>query len=134
MTFDINKKQYSDDGIWVEYEGVRLKIGRAQSVEFLTATDNLERPHKRKIDKGTLSAKVKRDLNIRAIARAILMDWDGAVADGKPIAYSEEAGVTALKNMPDLLEFVIDTSIENSNFQNEVEENIVKKSKVSKVG
>ena len=134
MALDIGKKKYSDDSIWVEYEGVRLKIGRAQSTDFLSATESLERPHKRKIDKGTLSAKIRRDLNIRAIARAVLTDWDGVTDDGVAVPYSEELGCKALSYDPDLLEFIIDTSIENSNFAVEVEEKIVKKSVKKIVG
>ena len=131
---DIGKKKYSDDGVWKEYEGARLKIGRTASSDYMSATEALDRPYKRQIDKGTLSAKKRRDLNIRAIARAVLVDWDGVGEAGEALPYSEELGVKALSNDPDLLEFVIDISIENSNYVARAEKKQPTKLKVTKNG
>ena len=135
---EIGKKRYNDDGEWFDFtdnnETARLKIGRAGSVEFLKAQEALERPYRKKIDRGTLGAATKRELNLRALARAILMDWDGVSADGAAIPYSEEMGVTALSTNPNLLEFVMDTALDNDNFQTEREQKIAKKSKLRKAG
>ena len=128
-------KKINDEGVWKDYSGARLKIGRAGSVEFLKAQEALERPYRKKIDRGTLSATVKRDINIRALARAILLDWDGVQdGEGNQVAYVEDIGVEALLNDPDLLEFVMDIAMDNANFAVEQEQAIVKKSKPRKIG
>ena len=128
-------KKINDEGVWKDYSGARLKIGRAGSVEFLKAQEALERPYRKKIDRGTLSATVKRDINIRALARAILLDWDGVQdGEGNQVAYVEDIGVEALLNDPDLLEFIMDIAMDNANFAVEQEQSIVKKSKPPKIG
>ena len=134
MALEIGKKKFSDDGIWCDFGGSRLKIGRAGSVEFLKAQEALERPHRKKLDRGTLGAVKKRELNLRALARAILLDWDGVELDGAAVPYSEEMGVKLLGNDPDTLEFVMDTALDNDNFQTEREQKIAKKSKLRKAG
>lgn len=122
-------KKVNDDGVWKDFSGARLLIGRAGNVDFLKAQDSFERPYKKKIDKGTLSIAIKRDINLKALARAILLDWEGVVGeDGKPVPYSEELGATALADDPDLLEFVTDVALDNENFAVETVESIAKKS------
>ena len=134
MALEIGKPKFADDGIWCDFGGSRLKIGRAGSVEFLKAQEALERPHRKKLDRGTLGAVKKRELNLRALARAILLDWDGVELDGAAVPYSEEMGVKLLGNDPDTLEFVMDTALDNDNFQTEREQKIAKKSKLRKAG
>ena len=122
-------KKLIDDGVWKNYSGASLKIGRAGSTEWLRAQEDLERPYKKKLEKGTLSVTIKRDLNLRALARAILLDWKGVVdMDGKAVAYTEDLGVQALKDDPELLEFVMDVALDNDNFRQEQEAKIAKKS------
>ena len=128
-------KKLIDDGVWVSYSGVKLKIGRAGSTEWLKAQEDLERPFKKKIEKGTLSATVKRDLNVRNLARTILLDWDGVIDENdKPVAYNEEIGTQALLDDPDLLEFVMDTALDNDNFRTEQVDKTAKKSLASSTG
>ena len=118
-----------DDGVWKTYSGARIKIGRAGSTEWLREQENLERPYKKKIEKGTLSAVVKRDLNVRNLARTILLDWDGVLGeDEKPVSYTEELGFQLLSENPEFLEFVMDVALDNDNFKSEQENKIAKKS------
>ena len=118
-----------DDGVWKTYSGARIKIGRAGSTEWLREQENLERPYKKKIEKGTLSAVVKRDLNVRNLARTILLDWDGVLGEGeKPVSYTEELGFQLLSENPEFLEFVMDVALDNDNFKSEQENKIAKKS------
>jgi hypothetical protein len=128
MAYTIGKK-LTDDGVWLVYSGAKLKIGRAGSTEWLKAQEDLERPFKKRIEKGTLSATIKRDINIRNVARTILLDWDGVQdEDGKKVAYTEEIGFTALQDDPDLLEFVLDSALDNDNFRVKENEKVAKKS------
>ena len=128
-------KKLVDDGIWRDYSGAKLKIGRAGSVLFIKSQDKLERPYRKKIERGTLPSATKRDINITALSEAILLDWEGvADATGSEVAYTPELGKEALLNDPDLLEFVMDTALDNSNFAIEEEEAIAKKSQSSKAG
>jgi hypothetical protein len=118
-----------DDGVWRTYNGVRVKIGRAGTTEWLREQENLERPYRKKIEKGTLSAVIKRDLYMRNLARTILLDWDGVLGeDGKPVAYTEELAFQLLSEQPEFLDFVGEVALEIDNFKNEQEKKTVKKS------
>ncbi len=128
MSYIVGKK-VTDDGVWKDFRGAKLLIGRAGSVEFLQAQERHEKPYKKKISRDTLSAKKAREINIATAAEAILLDWKQVVGeDGKAIVYTAEIGAEALANDPDMLEFIVDVSIDNDNFAVEVENEIVKKS------
>lgn len=134
MAYQLGKK-VNDEGIWENYSGARLKIARAGSVEFLKAQEELEKPYRKKIDKGTLGAKAKRDLNLRGLARAILVDWDGVEdEEGNAVAYTEDLGVSALRDDPDLLEFVTEIALDNENYAVEKVAEIAKKSSKRSTG
>ena len=121
-------KKLTDDGIWKDYCGAKLKIGRAGSTEFLKAQEAAERPYRKKIDKGTLSSTIKREINLKALAESILLDWkDVADEDGKAVKYTTELGFEALEADGELLEFVMDIALENDNFRNEQIEKDAKK-------
>lgn len=125
-------KKFEDDGIWADYEGSSLKIGRAGSDAHLKAQEENETPYRKKIDRGTLKASVRRKLNLMTLSQSILQDWKGVAGeDGKEVAYTPELGFEALSNDPDLLEFVVDTATENENYAVERVAKIAKKSTAS---
>ncbi len=134
MSYQLGKK-VNDEGVWKEFSGARLKIARAGNVEFLKGQEDLEKPYRKKLDRGTLGAKIKRDINLRGIARGILIDWDGVVdEEGKSVTYTEDLGVEILLNDPDILEFILDISLDNDNYIIERVTKISKKSSRQSTG
>lgn len=134
MGYQLGKK-VTDEGIWKEFDGAKFKIARAGSVEYMRAKEKLERPYRKKIEKGTLSVDVSRDINLKALAQTILIGWDGVNDEaGEAIPYDEELGVQALTDDPDLLEFVMDVSLDNENFAIERKKAIAKKSSKPSAG
>ena len=128
MGYQLGKK-VTDEGVWKEYSGAELKIARAGSVEFMRAKEKLERPYRKKIEKGALSIDVSRELNLKALAQTILVDWKGVEdEDGKAVPYSEEIGIQAMSDDPDMLEFVMDVALDNENFSIAREKTLAKKS------
>lgn len=127
-------KKLKDEGVWEEFGGARWLIGRAGSTEWLKAQEHFEKPFKKKIAKDTLSATAKRDINLKSLARSILLDWKDVEEDGKAIPYSEEIAVEMLKDDPELLEFIMDVALDNDNFKAEQAEKIVKKSSKPSTG
>ena len=126
-------KKYRDDGVWVTYTtddgSAELLIARAGNDDFLRAQEQLERPYRKKIARDALSAVTRREISIRAVAEAILLDWRGiAYGDDNEQPYSPEIGYSALLDDPDMLEFVIETSINNDNYLLQREDAISKKS------
>lgn len=134
MAYTIGKK-LRDDGIWRDFNGAQLLIGRAGSTDFLQCKDELERPYRKRIDRGTLSASKQRELNTKAIAKSILLDWKNVEDEsGNAVPYDDDIGYTALSNDPDLLEFVIDVSVDNDNYALAQETKTAKKSQPPKSG
>lgn len=132
MAIKLNKKTLNDSN-WTVYtnsynEACELLIGRAGTVAFLKATEEVERPYKKLIAKDRLNSEKRRELNIMIIANSILNDWKGICDDeGNELSYSPELGVQLMNNDPELMEFVMDYALDSANF-NVTEEAIVKKS------
>jgi hypothetical protein len=108
-----------EDGIWSpEYEGATFKIAYAGNVTFARVKDRIERPHRRNIEKNQVDPKDQRKWMIRALAEAILLDWKGVEDEsGQPVPYSAKAGITALTNDESFREFVMNFSMELSNYR-----------------
>ena len=128
-------KKLTDEGKWFEYKGAKLLIGRAGSNEFLQALEHFEKPFKKKIARDALGKLKSREINVRALARAVLLGWENvADQEGNEVPYSEDLGYEALRADPDMLEFVMDMALDNENFAAAEEAEVAKKSSKAKSG
>lgn len=120
------------DGIWVTHsEGVKFLIARAGNPNFLRASDKLEAPHRKQIRLGKLSTEKQIELQCRAMAEGILLDWEGIEASDGPLEYSVENAYAVLRYNVDVRDFVFEFATENENYRTEEIEATAKKSKKS---
>ena len=94
----------SEDGVWMEYDGAQFKIARFGNPQFVKYAEALRRPYQRQIDNGTLSVEKQTELGAKAMARYILLGWEGFTVDGKEVKYSEDKALELLSH-PDADEF-----------------------------
>src|SRR4029078_3470928 len=66
-------------GVWMEYEGSKFLVTHMSNVAFQRAVMRRQAPHKSKIDKGTLDPALMREMMTRAMAEALVLDWDNVV-------------------------------------------------------
>ena len=111
------------EGSWGEFKGARFKIAYATNVRFLRAKSRIEQPFRRQIEKGTFDPKEQQNCLIKALAEAILLDWDGVKDSNKQeVLYTREKAEQALRFDESLREFVMEYSMSLDNFQSETEE------------
>lgn len=109
-----------EGGTWAEYNGGEFLIAHAGSLRFQRALSRLQKPHRRKMEKGEMDPADSRKLLIQALAEAILLDWKGVKnSAGEDVAYSVKSAITALTNDPAFREFVMEFSAEMENFRKE---------------
>lgn len=91
-----------NEGIWHELgDGVSVKVAAigANNKALVALREKLERPHKYRLDKGTLSDEIANEIHIRLIAHTVLIGWKN-IQDraGKDIEYSPDAAYEILSD------------------------------------
>lgn len=93
-------------GFWYEFTpDVKFKLARAggANMKFAKCVEAKTRPHRRKIDNGTIDPELAHSLLVDAYAEAIVLDWDGVTdSKGKKLTFSKQNVVKLLTDLPDL--------------------------------
>lgn len=105
----------ANDGTWVSYMGVELKIARANNESFRTIFRKLSKPYERDIENERLDSDTAENILCKSMAHAILLDWKASTFPDN-IEYSKEAAEDLLRNDPDCRDFVSEFSRERENF------------------
>jgi hypothetical protein len=104
-------------GSWVKYQDAEFLIAHAGNMKFQRAMARLQRPFRRKIEKGEMDPVDQRNIIIQAMAEAILLGWKGVVGEGnEPAEYSRELAQTLLKNDEAFRDFVMEYAMDMQNF------------------
>ena len=117
------------EGRWVNHpSGARLRIARAGNSRYLKATDRFEAPFRRDIQRGKLQSTDQLDILCKAMAQAMLLDWEGVTdADKNEIPYSRETAFQALRYDLSFRNFVMDIATEDERERTESMESLAKK-------
>jgi len=122
-------QRYVEEGRWIDFEGARFLVrGTANNADFKRAKARLERPYRRKIERGTLDPETEEDLSLKAMAEALLLDWEGVEDENGPVPYDKDIGFQQLKNDPNLALAIIEAATDDDAYKVEKEEKTVKKS------
>ena len=119
--FGTNKKK-EQEGVWVKgEEGSEFLIARAGNPAAEKLTQELMRPHRRRLRAGTLPDEVTKEISYTVLATAVLLGWKGVKVDGKEVPYSPEQAKELFTEMPDFADFVAGYSMEAALFQDREE-------------
>lgn len=111
-----------EEGSWTEYRGAKLLIAHAESDRFQRRVQALEKPFRRKIERNEMDPVERKNLLTQALGETILLGWEGVCNSQGPIQYSKSASVQALRNDPELRNFVMEYSTDLQNFKDDEEE------------
>ena len=113
----------------MKYEGdVEFKVARAGNSVFLAVSDRIEKPFRRKAQKGELSTEQTIDNMCQAMAEGLLMDWKGlSTEDGKEFKHSRENAFLLLRHNPEIREFVAEAAANAEAFRQATVEEDAKK-------
>jgi hypothetical protein len=106
-------------GVWGEYQGAKFLIAHAGNDKFQRSLNRLQKPFRRKIEKGDMDPAESRKIISRAMAEAILLDWKDVAKNGEAVSYSVELATMALNNDSQFREFVMEFSADQANFREE---------------
>jgi hypothetical protein len=117
-------KDAEENGSWGEYMGVGLLIARGNNTNFRRSFRRLTKPHKREIDKGTLSDSESESILCQALAESILVGWKNLKVGGKNIEYSVANAKSLLLNDSDCRDYVQNFADDLDNFIKQDEEEV----------
>lgn len=115
---DLRKRYQTDlkaeeEGVWVPLEdNGRIKVarqGNKRHAQFLTEA---MAPYRSilGVPGAKLSDELATKISIEAMAKTILLDWDGIAQDGQELPYSVEAAISILTDAPEFREIVFKAS------------------------
>jgi hypothetical protein len=108
------------EGVWTEYEGVKVLVARMNNASFLRAL----REKSKSTVEGNLQAMAteKSDaLMIEVMAEHILLGWKPFDFDGQTIEHNRENAISLLTHDPDFRDFISDFSRNVGNFMQDSE-------------
>jgi len=105
-------------------EGGKVKIAKLGNPRFVAEVQRLQKPHLTMLRSGLDCSKIVDEITIKAMAKAIVLDWEGFELDGETFQYNQENAEMILREFSPLREFVSQVSSENNSFQLE---DVVKK-------
>ena len=122
--FASNEKSETE-GIWIELtEGVSFKVkrfGGSNSTKIKNLQQKYLKPYARQIDKGIMDEKKERSIYTKIFIEACMVDWKGVVDDSdNDIQYSQENAQELFSNLPDLFDFLVASSTDDSNYREDL--------------
>ena len=106
-----------------------VRVAKAGNAKHRQFSRHKRHVYRKEIRKNTLTQEQQDEIDIEGVATAVLIDWDGFYQpdpdnpDGDPIPlpYSEETSIKLLKNDSDLLNLISEISVDDDNYESEVE-------------
>lgn len=105
------------DGVWADYFGVELLIGRANSPEFRKLFSSLCRPFFSQpgiVSYEQIPVKDQTAIMIKTISETLLFDWKKT--ERFNYDYSKDMAVTMLEADPDCLKFISEYANNMANY------------------
>lgn len=133
MGFNISERLGGDpklvtEGVWIdETDGLRLLIARWNNKNYRKFLRGLATTPKSKLDRFKLNLDVVDERNKEAVARHILLGWEGLEEnqpDGSPVEvpYSVEKALECFDQYPEFYDMIVEYSQDISLFKEAKEE------------
>lgn len=117
------------EGVWVEpLPGLRLLIARMNNPKFKNELRRLTRPYRGKRLDDATDAKVLFECTAKAMAKHVLLGWEGLCEGGKEVEYSYENALRYLQEVDEFNTIVTDEAANMDYFRIVDEEESVKNS------
>lgn len=123
--------ELAETGVWFTFAGGRLRIARRDNPRYREALREFAKGKERLIRLGSLPASEMHEMCMRALARGVLLDWEGLTRKGEPLPYSEDNAVMLLTDLSGFSEKVESWADDAEAFRAEDEEDAEKNSERS---
>lgn len=117
--FKTNREKETD-GTWVDIgEGASLKLARIGNPRYEAFLMEQSKPLRTAMRAGNFNDPRLKSVMIKAIARYVLLDWDGLDEDDKPVPYSEQKAIEWMTEIPDFYRMILDLGQDSTLFKDE---------------
>lgn len=124
--------ELAETGVWFDFtDGSRLRIARRDNPRYREALRALAKGKERLIQLKAISESELHEMRMRALARGVLLDWEGLTRDGEPLPYSEANVVALLTDLPEFCVQVESCAEDLVAFRREAEQDAEKNSERS---
>lgn len=105
-TFGVDK-QKELEGVWEDLgDGTKVLVARSGNPKFNRLLQKLSRPHRHAIRNDSLPDDIANEMLIKAMAKTVLLNWEGMKEDGKEIIYSYGEAVRLLTEYVDFRDYI----------------------------
>lgn len=109
------------EGFWhpvTDTSSFKLARAGGANTKFIKMMESLTRPHRRKIDDGSIDNELASDLMQEAFAQTVILDWKGVTdKGGKAIKFSPQAAHRLMQDLPELFSELRDVAAKHANFR-----------------
>lgn len=107
------------EGVWISLpEGARVRVARWLNEAHTAALNAFKMPFQDQLRAGVqLPDDVSQDINNKAMAKAILVDWDGVKVNGNEEPYTEELGYKALSDLKDFRAIIMQIAMSRESYR-----------------
>lgn len=115
--FAVDEKK-EQEGIWEDVgDGVRVLVARIGNPLYTKEVTKLMRPYRRGIRRGSVQDDVIEAAITKAMAKTILLGWEGLEIDGVPIEFSPEKAQEILFEFKEFRDLISDIANELDAFK-----------------
>lgn len=119
LVFDSEKTVFVEQAE-AEYQGAFFTVGQASNPKFQRIFSTLQKPHRRRIERGEMDPGESTAIAIKAMAQGLLFGWRNVkTPTGEDIPYTTEIGIKILTARPDIREFIQEFALDLENFRAE---------------
>lgn len=127
--FKTNPTAEVEQGITLDYGAFSIRIARAGGAnrKFGQVLAQKLKPYRRQLENDTMDDAVASRLMAEAYAEAVVLGWDNVTdAQGNPMAFSRDACVQLLTDLPELFADIQEQSRRAANFRREERDDAAK--------
>jgi hypothetical protein len=111
-------RELETDGVWVDLgDGSKIKVARIGNSRYNEVFQKLIAPFRRQVRMGNIPNEVADEILVKAMARTVLLDWEGIAEDGKAVPFSVENAYRLMKEYPDFRNVVSEVAQEMETFK-----------------
>lgn len=116
-TFDLDDK-LSVEGQWVPIgKSAKLKIARLNNEKYREFIKQKTKPYRSAMRAGTVDDELMTEIMVQAMARTILLGWDGLTDKGEAVPYTIETAERLLRDKEPFRELVASLANDQQLFQ-----------------
>lgn len=115
-------KSVEKSGVWFNIDdktGFLMKPFKPSNPSIKAAMAVHYKPYARQVQLETIEDEKGREIMIKVLVQACLINWKGVMIDGVEVAFSKDLAIDFLKGLPELFETLMEYASDFRNYKEE---------------